>query len=245
MVLRSSAHAQPMSRFGTCGGSRRNARGAGAGGKHRPAMKQRPLDTLYSYWNEVRAGRLAPQRLEIEPSRIAAILSETFMLERIDARTYRYRLAGTQLCGLFGAELRGRNFLDDWSEEDRTVLARDLASVCEQGAAATLALEGSSDARHRVDLEAILLPLAHGGNKVVRIIGAMTPTSRPFWLDSEPLKSRRIRRHELIWPDGRPHAVVERLGRQAPFVPFREQMRIVKTGRRQFRVFEGGKHNKG
>jgi hypothetical protein len=208
-------------------------------------MKQRTLDTLYSYWNEVRAGRLAPQRLEIEPSRIAAILSETFMLERIDARTYRYRLAGTQLCGLFGSELRGRNFLDDWSEEDRNLLARDLASVCEQGAAASLALEGASDARHRVDLEAILLPLAHGGNKVVRIIGAMTPTSRPFWLESEPLKSRRIRRHELIWPDGRPHAVVERLGRQAPFVPFREQMRIVKTGRRQFRVFEGGKHNKG
>jgi hypothetical protein len=235
-----------MSRFGTHGaGARRNADGVGVGGKHRPAMKQRTLDTLYSYWNEVRAGRLAPQRLEIEPSRIAAILSETFMLERIDARTYRYRLAGTQLCGLFGSELRGRNFLEDWSEEDHTVLARDLASVCEQGAAATLALEGSSDARHRVDLEAILLPLAHGGNKIVRIIGAMTPTSRPYWLDSEPLKSRRIRRHELIWPDGRPHAVIERLGRQAPFVPPREQMRIVKTGRRQFRVFEGGKHNKG
>jgi hypothetical protein len=246
MVLRSSAHARPTSRFGTCGeGARRDAHGAGVGGKHRPAMKQRTLDTLFSYWNEVRAGRLAPQRLEIEPSRIAAILSETFMLERIDARTYRYRLAGTQLCGLFGSELRGRNFLEDWSEEDRNVLARDLASVCEQGAAATLALEGSSDARHRVDLEAILLPLAHGGNKIVRIIGAMTPTSRPYWLDSEPLKSRRIRRHELIWPDGRPHAVIERLGRQAPFVPPREQMRIVKTGRRQFRVFEGGKHNKG
>lgn len=246
MVLRPSARTRPMSRFGTCEeGARRDAHGAGVGGKHRPAMKQRTLDTLYSYWNEVRAGRLAPQRLEIEPSRIAAILSETFMLERIDARTYRYRLAGTQLCGLFGSELRGQNFLDDWSEEDRNVLARDLASVCEQGAAATLAIEGGSDARHRVNLEAILLPLAHGGDKIVRIIGAMTPTSRPHWLDSEPLKSRRIRRHELIWPDGRPHAVVERLGRQAPFVPPREQMRIVKTGRRQFRVFEGGKHNKG
>jgi len=32
------------------------------------------LQTLYSYWNEVRRGRIAPQRLEIEPSRIAAIL---------------------------------------------------------------------------------------------------------------------------------------------------------------------------
>lgn len=211
-------------------------------------MKQKTLDILYAYWNEVRAGRIAPQRLEIEPSRIAGILSETFMLERIDASTYRFRLAGTRLCELFGSELRGRNFLDDWSEGDRNVLARDLATVCEQGAAAVLALEGSSDARHRVQLEAILLPLVHGGHSVVRIIGAMTPTSRPYWLDSEPLKTRRLERHEMIWPDGRPHSVVERLGHQAPFLAARAQMRIVKTGRRQFRVFEGGradgKHDK-
>src|SRR4051812_13786849 len=66
---------------------------AGSRGKQAPMggrgntdlMQQRTLQTLYGYWNEVRAGRLAPQRLEIEPSRIAGILSETFMLERIDA----------------------------------------------------------------------------------------------------------------------------------------------------------------
>jgi hypothetical protein len=189
----------------------------------------------------VRAGRLAPQRLEIEPSRIAGILSETFMLERIDTQAYRFRLAGTRLCELFGSELRGRNFLDDWSENDRNVLARHLATVCEQGAGAVLALEGSSDPRHRVELEAILLPLVHDGHRIVRIIGAMSPTSRPYWLDSEPLTSRRLKRHELVWPDGRPHSVVERLGRQAPFLGARAQMRIVKTGRRQFRVFEGGR----
>ena len=87
-------------------------------------MKQRTLQTLYGYWNEARAGRLAPLRLEIEPSRIAGILAETFMLERMDAATYQYRLAGTRLCELFGSELRGMNFLDNWSEADRAVLER-------------------------------------------------------------------------------------------------------------------------
>ena len=204
-------------------------------------MHNKTTQALYGYWNEVRAGRLAPQRLEIEPSRIAGILSETFMLERIDAGTYQYRLAGTRLCEMFGSELRGRNFLNDWSEEDRHALARDLASVCERGAVAIIGLEGSSDRRRRVELEAILLPLVHAGQKISRIIGAMSATSAPHWLDNEPLLSRRLRRHELIWPDGRPHAVVERAGRQVPFLPARAQMRIVKTGRRQFRVFEGGR----
>jgi hypothetical protein len=204
-------------------------------------MQQRTLQTLYGYWNEVRAGRLAPQRLEIEPSRIAGILSETFMLERIDAASYQYRLAGTRLCEMFGSELRGRNFLDGWSEADRQVLARDLGTVCEQGAVAVISLEGSNDSRHRLELEAVLLPLVHAGHKIGRIIGAMSATSTPHWLDNDPLRSRRLLRHELIWPDGRPHAVVERWGRQAPFLPARAQMRIVKTGRRQFRVFEGGR----
>jgi hypothetical protein len=204
-------------------------------------MQNKTLQALYGYWNEVRAGRLAPQRLEIEPSRISGILSETFMLERIDAGTYQYRLAGTRLCEMFGSELRGRNFLDDWSEADRQALARDLGTVCERGAVAVIGLEGSSDRRHRVELEAVLLPLVHAGQKIGRIIGAMSANTAPHWLDNAPLLSRRLQRHELIWPDGRPHAVVERVGRQVPFLPARAQMRIVKTGRRQFRVFEGGR----
>jgi hypothetical protein len=204
-------------------------------------MQNKTLQALYGYWNEVRAGRLAPQRLEIEPSRIAGILSETFMLERIDAGTFKYRLAGTRLCEMFGSELRGGNFLEEWSEADRHVLARDLAAVCERGAVAVIGLEGSSDRRHRVELEAVLLPLVHAGQSISRIIGAMSTVSSPHWLHNEPLVSRRVLRHELIWPDGRPHALVDRVARQVPFLPARTQMRIVKTGRRQFRVFEGGR----
>ena len=205
-------------------------------------MQQKTLQALYGYWNELRAGRLAPQRLEIEPSRIAGILSETFMLERIDAATYRYRLAGTRLCEVFGSELRGRNFLDDWSEADRHVLTHDLATVCEQGAVAVVRFEGASnDSRHRVELEAALLPLVHAGQRIGRIIGAMSATSTPHWLASEPLLSRRLQRHEIVWPDGRPHAAVERLGRQAPSPPARAHVRMIKNGRRQFRVFDGGR----
>ena len=210
---------------------------------------QSSLQTLYSYWNEVRAGRLAPQRLEIEPSRIAGILSETFMLERIDARTYQYRLAGTRLCELFGSELRGKNFLDGWSEEDRRVLEWHLTTISEQGAAALLTIDGIVDSRHRVALDANLLPLLHAG-KITRIIGTMSPTSAPHWLVAEPLRGRQLKQHQLIWPDGRPHGTVARAGKQAPLQPglTGPGVRVVKSDERRFRVVEGGrtsgKHNK-
>lgn len=203
---------------------------------------QPSLQTLQSYWNEVRAGRLAPQRLEIEPSRIAGILSETFMLERIDAGKYQFRLAGTRLCEVFGSELRGKNFLDGWSDEDRLLLERYLTTISEQGAAALLTIEGAFDTRHRVELAANLLPLLHAG-KITRIIGAMSATSAPYWLGTEPLRSRRLKHHQLVWPDGRPHAMLARLGQQAPFHPALTGagVRVVKTGQRRFRVLEGGR----
>jgi len=207
------------------------------------------LQTLYSYWNEVRAGRLAPQRLEIEPSRIATILSDTFMLERVDTGTYQFRLAGTRLCEVCGSELRGKNFLDGWSEQDRRVLERHLATISEQGAAAVLTIEGVVDARHRVELAANLLPLLHAG-KITRIIGVMSATSAPHWLGSEALRSRQLKHHQLVWPDGRPHAILARLARQTPFQPALAGpgVRVVNAQQRRFRVLEGGraggKHDK-
>ncbi len=208
-------------------------------------MKQRTLFTLYSYWNEIRGGRLAPRRLEIEPSRIASILAETFMLERVDRATYPYRLAGTRLCELLGKELRGSNFLAGWSEQDRPLLESLLASVCEQGAVVTLTTDSGTDPDHRVELETILLPLLHAGSKVGRIIGATSPASMPHWLHGDVALAHRLAhrlvRHEIVWPDGRPHSVIERAGKQAPFLAEPANTRLANAMRRQFRVLDGGR----
>ena len=201
------------------------------------------LQNLYGYWNEVRKGRIAPQRLEIEPSHIAAILSETFMLERAGPHTFRYRLAGTRLCELFGSELRGRDFLDGWSEADRRVLAGYLATIAEHGATAVLTFDGFIDTRHRVELQASLLPLLHGG-KIVRVIGAMATTSAPHWLGAEPLLSRHLKNHQLLWPDGRPHAVAAKSPRGVPFQPPIAASPAGSAGKTEaprLRVVEGGR----
>jgi len=57
-------------------------------------MRHPTSQALYAYWNEMRGERIAPQRLEIQPARIGAVLPDTFILERCDSRTFRYRLAG-------------------------------------------------------------------------------------------------------------------------------------------------------
>jgi len=202
-------------------------------------MQQRTLQILYAYWNGLRAGRLAPSRLEIDPSRIGAILPEIFLIERLNATTYSYRLAGTRLCEIFGRELRGTNLLDGWTAADRALLARDLTLTCEQGAGTHFVMEGSAGNARRVQLETLLLPLMHGGNAVERVIGATSPIASPHWLGHDKLVDKRLVSHEPVWPDGRPRSTAAGGAHAAPAPS--PSPATLKGERRGFRVLDGGR----
>jgi hypothetical protein len=214
-------------------------------------MKQRTSQVLFAYWNEMRAGRIAPRRFEIEPSRIGSILSETFILERTGQElpgpmargigaAYRYRLAGTKLCEQFGHDFRGRNFLDGWDLDDRAQLEQALTAMAERGGVSVITFEAAASPRQRVTFEAVLLPLVHTNDTLDRFLGCMSPHDEPVWLGAELLTSKSLLRCELIWPDGRPFPVVEKNRQQTPFLADVRNARLVRSDRRQFRVYEGG-----
>jgi hypothetical protein len=202
---------------------------------------QNTLETLYTYWNGVRAGRLAPRRLEIEPASIAPLLADTFMLERVHDDSFQYRLAGTHVCDTFGGELRGQGFLQDFHENDRAALGRAIRDLTDRGAVVRLATLGISDARHTLDIETILLPLAHAGDSISRILGASIPTSRPPWLGHYKIKKLRLINHDLVWPDGRPYQVVARAMAPQPFMRSDNVVRIFRNEKRTFRLLQGGR----
>jgi hypothetical protein len=203
-------------------------------------MKNKTSQTLYAYWNEVRGKRMAPRRFEIEPARIGSILPETFILERIEGGGYRFRLAGTRIFEAFGVEFRGADFLDMWTDQDRDPIAQQLATLSAQGGVATLTFDAMSTDGRRASFEAILLPLVHTTQVIDRIVGSISCIAPPAWLGTVRLDKRRLVQQELIWPDGRPHAVLARGEAQAPFLPHTRGARLVRSERRQFRVYDGG-----
>lgn len=204
-------------------------------------MRTRTSQLLYAYWNDVRGSRLAPRRFEIEPSRIAAVLPETFILERVDFETYRFRLAGTRICEQVGVELRGSDFLEGWTAEDRVTLQRALLSISQQGGVLTLEVRATGrEPTRQVDFEIIMLPLLHLAPTADRYLGCWCALDAPSWLGAEKLTSCAVTACEIVWPDGRPHAVVERQERQVPFLPHVRSSRLVRVDRRQFRVYDGG-----
>jgi hypothetical protein len=203
-------------------------------------LKHNTSQTLFSYWDKVRGSRTTPRRFEIEPGKIAAILPSTFILERVDAEVYRFRLAGTRVCDTFGVELRGTNFLDGWSATDRLSLIRHLAALTKQGAVETIHMEAAPMARASTPFEVLLLPLQHTDQIIDRVLGAFSPLDPPHWLGELPLTAKRIIAHELVWPAGAPKFEGDRVHGDVPVMLPARHARIVRSERRQFRVFEGG-----
>ena len=89
------------------------------------------------------------------------------------------------------------------------------------------------------------MPLTHGQTGVSRYLGSFAAIDPPFWLGHETLVPSRLVRYSLIWPDGRPHAVVAQANRQAPFVAELARARVVRQNRRQFRILDGGRKEAG
>jgi hypothetical protein len=203
-------------------------------------MNTKTSKLLYAYWNEVRSKRIAPRRFEIEPARIGTVLPDTFILERVEAGQFRFRIAGTRIVESFGLELRGSDFLDLWSPQDRGVVATQLATVTTQGGVGKFTFEASDGEGRRANFEALLLPLVHSGQSIDRIVGCMSCMTQPSWVGTVRLDQRRLSSQEIVWPDGRPYAVLARGESQAPFLPHMRGARLVRSERRQFRVYDGG-----
>lgn len=203
-------------------------------------MRQRTSQILFKYWNEVRGGRLAPRRFEIEPACITAILPETFILERQDDSSYCFRLAGTRICDQFAQELRNRNLLEVIALTDRLTLEDRLGVIARHGAAGLFEFETlTGDRTGRCEM--LILPLTDARDMITRFIGAMSPMDAGSWLGNGAMSLRSLIRNELVWPDGRPYPLIERSRMPPPFRRMLPVSRVVKVNERKFRVFDGGR----
>lgn len=203
-------------------------------------MKEKTSQILFDYWNEVRGDRIAPRRFEIEPSRIASILPETFILEREARHQHRFRLAGTKVCEQFGREFRGMNILDLFTGIDREPVDRVLETVTAEGAVGVISLDAIEKQGRKVTLELLLLPLVHTGETVTRILGSIATNYPASWLGHQPIGRIAVRQFNVLWPDGRPHAVIKKLDKPSPFAKPHAGAKPPVRARRTFRVYEGG-----
>jgi hypothetical protein len=128
------------------------------------------LSSLKSYWDRLRAGRIAPYRAEIDPRQFESALENTFIVERVGADTMRVRLAGTKICEMMGMEVRGMEPGALIEPADRVRFERLLNVVMNEPAVVELKLAAPNRAGvYRATM--LLMPLRSDFGDINRVMG--------------------------------------------------------------------------
>ncbi|AZO46867.1 MAG: PAS domain-containing protein [Mesorhizobium sp.] len=210
-------------------------------------MNQNGSITLFQYWNQLRDGRPAPKRSEVEPADIKSLLADTFILERDTRGEAVFRLAGTRLCASYGRELKGFSFPSLWREKDQRLVSRLVHGVFEQKSVVLITYEGFSGNGRSNKFELLALPL-DGGVENPRCLGVISAAERPFWLGADPITDALIDSIRVVDPDKEPMFLKNRPAINVPsLVPseFDPPETFPALGRarriRHLVVFEGGR----
>ncbi|WEJ11322.1 PAS domain-containing protein [Sinorhizobium prairiense] len=113
---------------------------------------------LFQYWNEVRGDRDLPRRDEIQPADIRSLLPNIFILQAEADGGIHFRLAGTHICGLFGDELRHRQFSALWLGGQQEEAAGIAVEVVKRCTPMLLTASGATATGDRLDVEVLLTP---------------------------------------------------------------------------------------
>jgi hypothetical protein len=160
--------------------------------REQETMKHPSSRTLYAYWDTLRAGRAAPERGELDPGAIRAILGDVMILEVGGPHRYAVRLAGTRICSLMGRELRERAFVEAFAPGDWPELYALLDATVTSATPTLANVIGETEDRRLLGLELLLLPLRHHGRTEARVLCSLAAHTRPYWATLMPLARLRL-----------------------------------------------------
>jgi hypothetical protein len=198
-------------------------------------MRHPSTKAVFDYWNAQRGTRAAPERADIDPIAIRHALGDTIMLTADFVDQLRFRLAGTRVCALFCREIKGETFTGLWNETSRDLIQELLGIVTNEQVGAVAGLRGHAADGDTVDLELLLLPLAHSGHARIRALGVLAPAEPPYWLGEKPVVELEL-------------TTLRHIGQEAPREDLPEFGRRTPKGgrlRHGFVVYSGGREAPG
>ena len=201
-------------------------------------MKSAAAKELFAYWHRLKGARAAPERSDVEPGAIRAILSDTFILEADAEAGFPFRLSGSRICAVTGQEMKNERFLALWRGADRATVRGALETVSDDAAVAVIGVTGSTDLGRRIDIEIALLPLRHRGRTHARVLGSFAPVETPYWLGSCAVTRFDMTSLRMIWPSGRRRSMAASLPQDTP--PAHTLAGVARRVGR-FLVFDGGR----
>ncbi|HUO21654.1 MAG TPA: PAS domain-containing protein [Caulobacteraceae bacterium] len=165
-------------------------------------MSHSNTQRLTDYWQSRRSAGLAPLRADVDPTDFADLLPQVFILGRLGAGRYRFRLSGGLVEALHGEHsLRDADFISLWREGDRIGLQTAMEAALRRGAALVVDAQGEAVNGQRADLEILLAPMSTSAGEVTRFLGLVQPVTSLWPLRDQPVGPLGVRLVRLAVED--------------------------------------------
>jgi len=138
-------------------------------------MKHPSSRAFFSYWDDKRGGRRAPERSEIEPGPVRELLGDVFVLSYDKRSRFPVRVAGTRVCALLARDLKGCAFPALFDAASRGEIEDIITIAAEDLLAAVAGITATSDAGAPVHLELLLLPFSTRAHTPISLTGLLAP----------------------------------------------------------------------
>lgn len=179
---------------------------------------------LLGQWLELKAGRAAPSRADLDLRQMRRQAPWLFILEPAgEGAGFAYRLAGTALCAFLRKEMTGQDVLAGWGRFERSALARALGTVTSRLQPAHFRIRFLTDRGQRIGADMLALPMMARDGKSVHVLGGLFPHGNPEIWSYDRLSPADLAGVRLF--DGKPEPAGSRAAAQAP---------------RKFRLISGG-----
>jgi hypothetical protein len=130
---------------------------------------------LFRYWQTLRGKMSAPPRDWLDLKKIHTLVPFMLMIERGPGKTYAWRLAGTQVCELWGMELTGMPALTQGEKSERETVARLLDRVIDAHQPCVLRFRLNTALGKNVAAEFVGLPLRARKAAGTYVFGVIIP----------------------------------------------------------------------
>ena len=184
---------------------------------------------LFRYWETIRAERPAPSRADLDPGKIRSLVPNLFIAEYAAmARMFRWRLAGTAICEIYGRELTGSNMLAGWDGFETNIISRFLNATMTGRQPSVLRFRLQTDREQLIGTELMAFPLLAADGVTTHIFGGLFAFRETFSLGHSGLTHFQLSSARSVWTENLKAAV----GPQA---------KSPAATQRNFRLISGGR----
>lgn len=136
------------------------------------------LETIETYWDDLRGSNIAPKRSDIDPRALQGALENAFIVERSGPGAARFRLTGSYLNTLMGMDVRGMQLSSILQMGLRDDFNQHIQSVFEGPKKFTCRLTAHTDAARahlepHLQVDLLLLPLYDDRRELSRALGVL------------------------------------------------------------------------